>query len=300
VQQLPAFATAIVWAYLVSAMFSIGLELGAHPKESKEAKRKLRRNLVRGLALTAGLLPLVAIGLTHLLHLDGPVAVAVIILACSSAGRHAPQLAKVGGIADASYATELTLFGVKLTAFTAPVLSGWALGHVHVHIRDLVFLAQLVALQIVPLWIGKWMRRRRPGWAERIARPTTWVAGVAAVLVAAFVMVDAGRKLLDFVHDPAWLAAAVLAAASPILGWLVGTGDRTVQRTLAISTNTRGLALALAIASAAGTDPRVRPALFAVWFFFTAVSFVVAVGLRRPSGDTRSRAPGRAASVTPA
>jgi predicted Na+-dependent transporter len=225
-------------------------------------------------------LPALAIGLTRALGMRGPVAAALVLVACAPSGRYAPQFVKLGGVENPSFAAELTLFAVKLTGFTAPITVGWAFGHEHVHIRDIGFLAQLVAFQLVPMWCGKWLAHHRRRTAEQLVKPANVVAaGLAVALIVAAAIVG-GRDAGAFTHDAAWLAVLVVGAASPLLGWLMGAGNRDAQRTLAITSNARELALSLAIANAITTDARVRPALFAVWLFFSAASLAVAMGLR--------------------
>src|SRR5437763_11552321 len=82
---------------LIAMMFSMGLEVGGEPAEDKQAKRRQRRLLVRGLLFNLVLLPLLAVTLTRALDASGDVAIAFLLLAASAGGRFAPQLSKIAG-----------------------------------------------------------------------------------------------------------------------------------------------------------------------------------------------------------
>jgi BASS family bile acid:Na+ symporter len=284
--QVPGIVTALSWVYLVSMMFALGLELGARPKESKHEKWKLRGMILRGLVLGVVVLPALAVGLARAFHMNGPVAIALMLLVATSGGRYAPQFVKLAGVSDMSLAVELTMFAVKVTAITAPLTAAWALGHPHVHVHDLLFIAQLIVLQIVPVYLGKWLRRHHPEGAARMMKPANHAAVVTAVAAFIIVGIVGGREAASVVADHGWLLVILIAAASPLLGWLAGRGDREAQRAFAVMANARELGLALPIASVTANSPAVRAALFAVWIVFTLWSLAVAVGLR---GEWRRR-----------
>jgi BASS family bile acid:Na+ symporter len=282
--------------YLVSMMLALGLELGAGPRESKEKKRAKRRMLARGLLFNLIAIPALAFLVTRALHASSDVAIALLILAAVPGGRYAPHLVKLGA-GEVTLAIEVTLFLAKLTAFTAAPTAKWLLTLHTLDIRELPFLLQLLLLQIVPLYGGKWLRRRHRPLADRLLRPAQWIA--IATLLGAFasVLLRDDRGLDDLLRDRSWLAVGVVGIAAPLLGWLVGGPDEGNRRALAIGANSRELGLALVIATVAFPEPGVHTALFGIWSMYAIASFLLAAGMRtygRAGPGASVKAEGRA------
>src|SRR5258708_2225933 len=87
-------ARVLTASYLVTLMFSMGLELGGE-HEDKQAKRRQRRLLVRALLFNLIFLPAIALAITRGLHTAEGVEVALLLLAATPGGRFAPQLARL-------------------------------------------------------------------------------------------------------------------------------------------------------------------------------------------------------------
>jgi BASS family bile acid:Na+ symporter len=291
---LRTVTTLLSAVYLVSMMFALGLDLGGAPKESKEKKRAKRRMLVWGLVVNVIVFPVVAFGIAHALHASSDVTIALMLLASVPGGRFAPHLVKLGG-GDVPLAVEITLFLAKLTAFTAAPTARWLLGLPSLDVRELPLIAQLVLLQIVPLTLGKWLRRKHRPLADRLLRPAHTLALTAMVAVFAMVLFKEDRGLVEILGDRAWLAVAVTGLAWPLLGWLLGGREDADRRTFAITAGAREIALALVLASLAfSTNRGVHTAIFGIWSLYTIVSALIAAGMRAvPRIKARGR--GRAA-----
>lgn len=288
--------------YLVSMMLALGLELGGGPRESKAKKRAKRRMLVRGLVFNLIAVPVLAFLVTRALHASSDVAIALLILAAVPGGRFAPHLVKLGA-GQVPLAIEVTLFLAKLTAFTAAPTAKWLLTLHTLDVREVPLLLQLLLLQIVPLYAGKWLRRRHRPLADRLLIPVHWIAVAAMLAVFVTVLLRDDRGLDDMLHDRSWLAVAVVGIAAPLLGWLVGGPDEGNRRTLAIGANARELGLALVIASLAFPDAGVHTALFGIWSMYAIASILLAAGMRtygRFGPRTAVKAEGRAPGATAA
>jgi BASS family bile acid:Na+ symporter len=294
---LRTLTTILSAIYLVSMMFALGLELGDTPKESKAAKRAKRRMLVWGLFVNLVVFPAVAFGIARALHASSDVTIALMLLASVPGGRFAPHLVKLGG-GDVPLAIELTLFLAKLTAFTAAPTARWLLGIHSIEVREVPLIAQLILLQIVPLYVGKWIRRKRRPLADRIQRPAHRVAVAAMVAVFVTVLLKEDRGLVEILSDRAWLAVAVTGLAWPLLGWLLAgrvDGDR---RALSIVADAREIALALVLASLAFAPNRgVHTAIFGIWSLYTIAAVLLAAGMRTIP-NVRARGPAPAAPAT--
>jgi bile acid:Na+ symporter, BASS family len=292
--------------YLVSMMLALGLELGGGPRESKEKKRAKRRMLVRGLVFNLVAIPVIAfLVVTRALHATSDVAIALLILAAVPGGRFTPHLVKVGA-GKVPLAIEVTLFLAKLTAFTAAPTAKWLLTLHTLDIRELPFLLQLVLLQIVPLYGGKWLRRRHRALADRLLRPVQGIALATMLAVFVVVLLREDRGLDDVLRDRSWLAVAIVGIVAPLLGWLLGGPDEGDRRALAIGADARDLGLALVITSLAFPRAGVHTALFGIWSMYTLASFLLAAGMRtygrfgppaRVDVKAGGQAPGPAAAV---
>ncbi len=291
---MPALRTLVTLlsaAYLVSMMFALGLELGGGPKESKEAKRAKRHLLVRGLFLNLVVLPLVAFGIVRALHVSSDVSIALLLLAAVPGGRFAPHLVRVGE-GDIPLAVEVTLFLAKITGFTAGPTAKWMLTRGIFDIHELPFLMQLVALQIIPFYSGKWLLREHKAAADRLQKPAHRVAIALALTVFAVVVIKADRGILPLLEEGrSWLAVLAVVVVWPILGWLFAGPHDPERRAFAISANTRDLGLALMLASLAFPDRGVHTALFGVWSAMAVASGLLALWARSRRPRSRHRSP---------
>jgi bile acid:Na+ symporter, BASS family len=270
---------ALTAAYLVTSMLSMGLEVGAQPKEDKAHKRAQRRLLVRALVINLVLLPLVAMVIIRALHTTGDVALALVLLAAAPGGRFAPQLVRIAGGALA-LSVEITLFLAKLTGFTAPPLVRALLDVGPVHLHDLSLIAELVLLQVAPYVIGKQMWRWRH-LAERLTTPARLLELVSAVSVGAFLVARRELRNVLLIGGSGWLALLLVASVSLALGWLLGGSSPGPRRAIALSVDARNLALALLVAEVAFPERAVEPMVVAVWLLLTAFSVVAALLARR-------------------
>ena len=273
-------------AYLVSMMFALGLELGGGPKESKEQKRAKRRMLLRGLILNLVVLPLVAFGITRAAHPPKDVAVALLLLAAVPGGRFAPHLVRFGG-GDIALAVEVTVFLAKLTCFTAVLSAKWMLTLGALEIRELPIVAQLVVLQLVPFYLGKWLRRAHRNTADRLLKPAQWVATALLLTGVPAVLLRDDRGILALLDARSWLAILAVVVVSPVIGWLFAARHDAERRTFAIGANCRELALALTMASFAFPDKGVHTALYGIWSILGIASFLIASGMRNAAAIPR-------------
>jgi predicted Na+-dependent transporter len=278
----------LTWAYLATMMFSLGLELGKQPEETKEAKRARRRMLVWAITFSVAVLPFVAVVvLRWFSRLGGaadapptPVITALALLISVPGGRFAPQLARLArGAADLALSTELTLFLAKLTPITSPLSARLALGLGALHLREWPFLLELLVLQVAPLYVGKRLRQKRPAWAAAVTPATNVFVIVTTVALLAIAFGSAGPDLVHLAGDRGWPAVVVVCGLSPILGWMAGGTDRAVRHALSIQSNARELALALALGGFASSDARVRAAIFAVWLVSVCAALLVTLAM---------------------
>jgi BASS family bile acid:Na+ symporter len=283
---LRAAVAALSALYLVTMMLALGLELGGGPRESKDEKRVKRHALVVGLLFNLVALPLVAFGVTRALRASSEVSIALLLLAATPGGRFAPQAVKLGK-GDVALSVEVTIFLAKITCVTAVPLAKWMLTLGTLEIHELPFLVQLVLLQMLPFYYGKWLRKRRPEMAARLRR-TVEAMAIATVIAVLAVAVAETERWLGLVDLRSWLAVAVVGAVSPILGWLLGRSHVGHRRALAIGADAREASLALVITNFAFPQGGVRMAVLGVAFVLVVSTYLIAwvirtLGGRRPT-----------------
>jgi BASS family bile acid:Na+ symporter len=275
-----AAARALSAAYLVTSMLSMGLEVGAAPKEDKAHRRAQRRLLVRALVINLVLLPIATVVIIRALHTTGDVSLALVLLAATPGGRLAPQLTRLAG-GDLGLSVEITIFLAKLTAFTAPPLVKELLGVERIRLHDLSLMAELALLQFAPFVLGKLLRRRWIGVARRLMRPVRMLELASVVAVVAFVVVTHQIRSVLVIGGSGWLALVSVAGLSLALGWLLGGSSPGARRAIALSVNARNLALALVIARLAFSDRGVESVLFAVWLVLFVFGLAFALSTPR-------------------
>jgi BASS family bile acid:Na+ symporter len=270
----------------VIVMGSLGLELGLRPQESKEEKRDQRRALIRGLLVNLFVIPAVAVAITRGLHTSGDIALAMLLVVSAPGGRFAPHFVRLGR-GDLSLGVEVTLFLAKLTVFTAPFTAKLLLGVHAIEIKEIPLLVQLVVLQLVPYFAGRWLGRHHPDLAKRLIHPARRaILVIIGVIIAVFVL-KFRDDLLLLASDRGWIAVLAVALASAILGWAFGGRHEERRRAMAISANCREGALALAMVAVTFPGQRVQPAVIAVWAAFTLLSLALATALNPSSAPNR-------------
>jgi BASS family bile acid:Na+ symporter len=267
---------------LVAMMLQLGLEL--EPVEDRATKRRRRWLLLRALAFNFVAVPLLALAVARLLGARGPVAVALLLLAACPGGRHAPALAKAGH-GDAALAVEITLWSNKLNPILAPLWAAVMLGTHRVEVHELNFIAQLLALQLVPFVVAKQLKKRKPALAARLARPARTTGTVAALALLAFLIAHHLLRDTLVLGARGWMAVLLFGALLALLGLAVGGRDPATRRTFAFTAESRNVALALVIANLTGGERMAMLALFGAWillFAFGAALATVAHHVPRP------------------
>jgi BASS family bile acid:Na+ symporter len=271
---------------LIAMMLQLGLAL--EPEHDKAAKWHKRRLVLRALAFNFALVPLLALLAQRALGAEGPIAIALLLLAASPGGRHAPKLVDIAH-GDAGLSVEITLFMNKLNAFLSPLVAAWLIGGHRADLRELPFVAQLFVLQIVPFYGARLLRRWRPRLATRLARPAQLTAGGAAAMLLAILIARHALRLSLLLGARGWLAVLLFGAALLALGWLVGGRSPAVRRAFALASESRNLALALVIANMKVRDDQVLIAIFGAWVILLALGGLFAITSSRLGTDQEPR-----------
>jgi predicted Na+-dependent transporter len=269
---------------LVAIMLQMGLAL--EPVTARAIKRRERWLALRALAFNFALVPFIALLAKHATGAVGPGAVALLLLAATPGGRHAPAITQAAR-GDAALSVEITLFTNKLNVILSPLLAASLVGRHRVGLPELPYVVQTVVLQLGPFFVAKRIRKWRPKLAVRLARPAEYAGNAATVVLLVYLTArHALSGILSF-GARGWLAVLIFGAVLLVLGWLVGGRDPATRRTFAIAGVARNLALALVIANMIVRDDQVLLAIFGAWVILLGLGwFVVALARLRklPAG----------------
>jgi len=273
---------------LAVVMFGLGLSLTV---EDFVRVRRHPAAVVIALVCQLVLLPAVCFGLVLLFGLPPLLAVGMMLLAASPGGTTANLFSHVFR-GDVALNITLTAVNSVLAVVTLPLVANFAIGHFTTggDGLDLQFdkVVQVFAIVLIPVVLGMLVRRRSPGFADRMDRPVRIfsVVVLAGVIVATVV---SERANLTTYLAATGLIALVFCVLSLSLGYfaprLFGIGHRqSIASAFEIGVHNSTLAITIAISVLGSTDIAVPAAVYGVVMFPVAALFGWVV-VRVRSGD---------------
>ncbi|MDX1516637.1 MAG: bile acid:sodium symporter [Woeseiaceae bacterium] len=241
---------------LMLVIFGVGLGLSV---DDFVSLKREARPFYGGVATQIIGLPLLTIGLLHLIDVPRSIALGMIVVACCPGGAVSNLLSYLGR-GNVAYSVSLTATSSVLAAVLTPAsILFWSHRYAptaallaSIDVNPWLFLGQTMALLAVPIALGMMLATRAPDIAGKLRRATTTVG--ALVLLAVIVY-----GLVYFYP--------VLGPAMP---WLFG---------IAILHNACAFALGAAAAAALQTPPAVRRALmFEIGIQNTGIALIILVG----------------------
>jgi BASS family bile acid:Na+ symporter len=269
---------------LIAMMLQLGLAL--EPVKDRAEKRRERWLVLRALAFNFALVPLLAVLAKYAMGATGVVGTALLLLAATPGGRHAPALAEAAR-GDAALSVEITLFINKVNVILSPLLAAWLVGRHHVGLPELPLFAQSVVLQLGPFLVARRLHKWRPALALRLARPAQHAGTAATMVLLVYLAARHALRGTWAFGVRGWLAVLLFGVVLLALGWLVGGRDRATRRTFAIAGEARNLALALVIANMIVRNDQVLLAIFGAWVILLALGWVAVALVRAFSGVDR-------------
>jgi bile acid:Na+ symporter, BASS family len=257
-------------------LFTVGLDL----TENDFARVRRQPALIAsGLVAPLVLLPPIAVGLIWLLQPGPAVAASLLLIAACP----------IGGISNAftylargSTALSVTLTGLSCVAASVTIpLVGKAF---EISLRQpfalsaplSTLIGQLVVVLGLPVALGMWIRRSRPGFAKTLGPALRPLAFIGTAVVLFLIIVDAPVAFVGGLTTTVPLAAAFVVS-SIVAGWITGvlvTKDRRDRFTLAAEFGSRNVGIAMAIAVT--ILGRVEFASFAVIYSLTEIPLMLA------------------------
>lgn len=238
-------------ALVVSLMLATGLRIEVH--ELAELRQR-PGSLAWAMVLNVLLLPALAWMCAQLLELDPRVAIGVMLCAAAPGGPTSALYSNTAR-ADLPFAAAMTILLPAIGVVTTPLILSLAVElPAGAEVPLLPMIGSLIAMQVVPLSLGMFVRRR---WPRLAARLVPWAAGLAnAVLAGLVVMLTAlkGDLMLE-ISGPTWLALLGLTVLALLLGGAADRSRPASARAGALVAACRNVSVAIMLASVYFADP---------------------------------------------
>lgn len=249
-------------AIVFTIMFGMGLSLRGRDFARIAAAP---RAVVAGLTIQLLLVPLVAIGLGHVLPFGPEVAVGLVLLAACPGGATSNAIS-LAARADVALAVVLTAASSLFVALTLPLWTAFATQHflheaksVQVPVGETM--THLLLLTAAPAGLGMVARRLAPGAAEAALPTFRWLALILIGLMCLLTTTFNARYLAD----PRVLAESAVACLA-LISLAIGAGalaarlarlDTAQTMTIVIEVGVHNLAIGLMIAVTVIGDPAI-------------------------------------------
>lgn len=283
--------TQLLVVALALVMFGLGLSLS-----TQDFTRLLKhpKAVVVALALQIIVLPLACYGLIVALNVPPLFAVGLMLLAASPGGISANLFSHLFG-GNVAMNISLTAVNTVLSIITLPLISNWAIQHFANtgQVVPLQFgkVVEVIAIVLVPVFIGMWVRTLKPGFAARAEKPMKVFSAVVLAVVAIGALVKEWQALSTTF---AAVGPAVVAfnLVSLLAGYYLSRAsglDKAMATAISyeIGIHNSTLAIFIALAVLNNFQLALPAAIYSVSMYLTATLFGLLV-LRRTSPPTQA------------
>lgn len=255
-------------------MVSVGMALTA---DDFRRVATTPRAIAAGLSSQLVVLPLLGFATAAVFDLEEVFAVSIVLLAASPGGTTSNLVVHVAD-ADRALSVTLTALSNMVVWLTMPFLLRIAFdvfgdGTGTVDVPIVATMLQVVALTVVPVLLGMWIRRSREAFARRAEGPSKVAAGAFLGLVIIVLVIQNWTAVID---DGPGFAPAFIVLNLAALG--AGFGIARLVRlpvvdafTISIETGLQNATLAITIAISVldSNTMAVIPGLYGVWMLVT-------------------------------
>ncbi len=274
----------ILAASLAITMWGMGLTL-----TTKDFKRVLEspKAVLLGLINQLILLPLIGFGLLKLIPSSPEVAVGIMILAASPGGPTSNLLSMLAK-ADTALSVTMTAINSVITVFTIPFIVNFGLETFagegqKVQLDILKTIGEMVAIVILPMVIGMYIKARSHSFADRMAKPVR-IASVALLALIIIGIVIKERENIVSYFANAGLVALLLNVSTMLVGFItarIARLGRNQAMTISLESGVQNGTMALTVA---GMLPvlayTIAPAVYSLIMYFTS-GLVISLFLKK-------------------
>jgi BASS family bile acid:Na+ symporter len=284
--RLDAIINLMAAVALFFMMIGVGLGLGIRDllKVARDWRLALRAGIANYL-----LVPAAALGLLFLFQPKPMVAAGFLIAVICPGAPFAPVLT---AIAQGKVATAVGVMAILAgsSAIIAPLLLRFLLplvaGQGNLTINPMKIITTLIMSQFLPLVLGLALHHAKPRLAERLQSPLNRFSALLNLGLVTLILV-AQFKLLQQIRLSGYLGMSIMVGATLFAGWLLGGPDSNQRKTMAITTSTRNVGVALVIVTSSFPGTAVVTAATAFALFQIIAVVLVALAWGRLSSDAR-------------
>lgn len=273
---------------LAIIMFGLGLSLtvGDFRRVARSPKA-----VVVALVLQLLVLPLVAFGLVVTFDVDPLLAVGVMLLAASPGGTTANLFSHLFR-GDVALNITLTAVNSVLAAVSIPLVTNLAISYFGAEGElGLQFskVLQVVAIVLVPVAVGMFVRSRSRDFAERADRPVRIFSITVLVIVAVGALLGERANLGTYLEQLG-LVTALFCLASLTIGYAGArlmrlNGPQSIATSMEVGIHNTTIALTIALSVLNNTEVAIAAAIYSVFMYVFApiVGYVISRDVR--AGD---------------
>ncbi|MGN7249178.1 bile acid:sodium symporter family protein [Janibacter anophelis] len=273
---------------LAIIMFGLGLSLtvGDFRRVARSPKA-----VVVALVLQLLVLPLVAFGLVVTFDVDPLLAVGVMLLAASPGGTTANLFSHLFR-GDVALNITLTAVNSVLAAVSIPLVTNLAISYFGAEGElGLQFskVLQVVAIVLVPVAVGMFVRSRSRDFAERADRPVRIFSITVLVIVAVGALLGERANLGTYLEQLG-VVTALFCLASLTIGYAGArlmrlNGPQSIATSMEVGIHNTTIALTIALSVLNNTEVAIAAAIYSVFMYVFApiVGYVISRDVR--AGD---------------
>src|SRR5512143_925698 len=244
-------AKAAVLLFVVSSMLAMGLSLTV-----SQVIASLRNGRLVFLTLLANfvLLPLAALALTHLLQLEPPHGIGLLLLGIAAGAPFLPKLTEIAK-GNMAFAVGMMVLLMVVTVGYLPLVLPLLLEGVSVDPAKIA--RSLILIMLFPLATGLVVKARYERTAERVQPVFNRISSLSFILLAVLLLVANIRNVMEVFGTGGILAGAILIATGFGIGWLFGGPSNDTKRVMALGTAQRNVSAAILVSNQNFDDPKV-------------------------------------------
>jgi len=230
------------------------------------------RLLIRGCLSMIVIMPIVALIIVLVFHLNPAVKIVLVALSVSPVPPFFPKKAlKAGG--KENYTIGLLVATVVLAIVSIPLTMEILekVTGVPLHMSPMSVATIVLKSALAPLLMGIAVRTVASSFADRVTKPIAIFAGVLLILVLVLVLFGSVRAVLPLVGDGTLLSLAAFALIGYFVGYLFGGPNPEQRSVLSLATASRHPAIAVAIAHANFPDQKLTGPLVVIYLIVSGV-----------------------------
>ncbi len=267
-------STAILAGSLIIIMLGMGLTLV--PADFKRIFTYPRAIFI-GLFNQLILLPLIGFGLTLVLNLPVEIAIGIMILSACPGGPTSNLISYLAK-ADLALSVSLTAISSLITILTIPfwvnfALSYFADGASVIQLNVPQTIIQILAIVVIPVFLGMMIRRFKPVFASKMARPVRIASGLVLALIIIGLVIKEHENFVNY-FQKAGVATFLLNVLTMLVGYYsakIFKINKAQATSISIESGIQNgtLAITIAVVLLNNTAFAIAPAVYSLLMFFT-------------------------------